>query len=139
MKDHQSRVSRLVNTLKGESAQDKPEDEAPEEDPGVVVVDENNGGPVKIPKRKLKEEAISMAQLISRRFKNPCCQACVRGKMRHLYAKKGAFQRELKEWGDVVTLDFVFPEDQMDDDFVMKMLTGKDIYSNFIGELDVWQ
>ena len=33
--------------------------------------------------------------------------------MRHLYTKKGAFQR-----GGVVTLDFVFPEDQMDDDFV---------------------
>ena len=51
-----------------------------------------------------------MALLISHRFKNPFCRACVRavrGKMRHLYTKKGAFQRELKEWGDVVTLDFV--------------------------------
>ena len=57
--------------------------------------------------------------------------------MRHLYTKKGAFQRELKEWGDVVTLDFVFLEDQMDDDFVMKMLTVKDIYTNFIGAYPV--
>ena len=78
-----------------------------------------------------------MAHLISHRFKNPYCQACVRGKMRHLYTKKGAFQRVLKEWGDVVTLDFVFPEDQMDDDFVMKMLTVKDIYTNFIGAYPV--
>ena len=78
-----------------------------------------------------------MAHLISHRFKNPYCQACVRGKMRHLYTKKGAFQRELKEWGDVVTLDFVFPEDQMDDDFVMKMLTVKDIFTNFIGAYPV--
>ena len=90
-----------------------------------------------MPKRKLKEEAVSMAHLISHRIKNPYCQACVRGKMRHLYTKKGAFQRELKEWGDVVTLDFVFPEDQMDDDFVMKMLTVKDIYTNFIGAYPV--
>ena len=107
---------------KDKSEQDVPEDAA-QEDPGVVLVDENNGAPAKIPKRKLKEEAVSMAHLISHRFKNPYCQACVHGKMSHLYTKKGAFQRELKEWGDVVTLDFVFPEDQMDDDFVMKMLT----------------
>ena len=105
--------------------------------PGVVLVDENNGAPVKVPKRKLKEEAVSMAHLISHRFKNPYCQACVRGKMRHLYTKKRAFQRELKEWGDVVTLDFVFPEDHMDDDFVMKMLTVKDIFTNFIGAYPV--
>ena len=97
--------------------QDVKEEEVPhEDDPGVVVVDDNNGAPVKVPKCKLKEEAVSMAHLTSHRFKNPYCQACVRGKMRHLYTKKGAFQRELKEWGDVVTMDFVFPEDQMDDD-----------------------
>ena len=122
---------------KGRPEQDESEIAAAEEDPGVVLVDENNGAPVKVPKRKLKEEAVSMAHLISHRFKNPYCQACVRGKMRHLYTKKGAFQRELKEWGDVVTLDFVFPEDQMDDDFVMKMLTVKDIYTNFIGAYPV--
>ena len=121
----------------GRSNQDESEVAANEEDPGVVLVDENNGAPVKVPKRKLKEEAVSMAHLISHRFKNPYCQACVRGKMRHLYTKKGAFQRELKEWGDVVTLDFVFPEDQMDDDFVMKMLTVKDIFTNFIGAYPV--
>ena len=112
-----------------------------EQDEGRPNQDEsevaNNGAPVKVPKRKLKEEAVSMAHLISHRFKNPYCQACVRGKMRHLYTKKGAFQRELKEWGDVVTLDFVFPEDQMDDDFVMKMLTVKDIFTNFIGAYPV--
>ena len=122
---------------KGRPEQDESEIAAAEEDPGVVLVDENNGAPVKVPKRKLKEEAVSMAHLISHRFKNPYCQACVRGKMRHLYTKKGAFQRELKEWGDVVTLDFVFPEDQMDDDFVVKMLTVKDIYTNFIGAYPV--
>ena len=110
--------------------QDESEIAAAEEDSGVVLVDENNGAAVKVPKRKLKEEAVSMAHLISHRSQNPYCQACVRGKIRH---QKGAFQRELKEWGDVVTLDFVFPEDQMDDDFVMKMLTVKDIYTNFIG------
>ncbi|CAE7448301.1 unnamed protein product, partial [Symbiodinium pilosum] len=64
-----------------------------------------NGAPVKVPKRKLKDEAVSTV--------------------------------ELKEWGDVVTLDFVFPEDQMDDDFVMKMLTVKDVYTNFIGAYPV--
>ena len=121
----------------GRPNQDESEVAANEEDPGVVLVDENNGAPVKVPKRKLKEEAVSMAHLISHRFKNPYCQACVRGKMRHLYTKKGTFQRELKEWGDVVTLDFVFPEDQMDDDFVMKMLTVKDIFTNFIGAYPV--
>ena len=78
---------------KGRPEQDASEDAAPEDDPGVVLVDENNGAPVKVPKRKLKEEAVSMAHLISHRFKNPYCQACVRGKIRHLYTKKGAFQR----------------------------------------------
>ena len=76
----------------------------PDDESGVVLVDENNGAPVKVPKRKLKEEAMSMAHLISHRFKNPYCQACVRGKMRHLYTKTGTFQRELKEWGDAVTM-----------------------------------
>ena len=57
---------------KGESAQDKPEDKVPEEDPGVVLVDENNGAPVKIPKRKLKEGAIfSMAHLIITSIQEP--------------------------------------------------------------------
>ena len=50
-----------------ESAQGKSEEGVPEEDPGLVLVDENNGAPVKVPKRKLKEEAVSMAHLISRR------------------------------------------------------------------------
>ena len=34
-------------------------------------------------------------------------------------------------------MDFIFPEDQIDDDFVMKMLTMKDIYIHFIGAYPV--
>ena len=64
---------------KDKNEQNESEGIAPEEDPGVVLVDENNGAPVKVPKRKLKEEAVSMVRLISHRFKNPYCQACVRG------------------------------------------------------------
>ena len=107
--DAKSPVSGFPTGEHGESRreQDAPEDAAQDEH-GVVLVDENNGAPVKMPKRKLKEEAVSVAHLISHRFKNPYCQACVRGKMRHLYTRKGAFQRELKECGDVVTLDSFF-------------------------------
>ena len=79
---------------KEESARGRPEEVAPDEDLGLDLVDENNGAPVKIPKRKLKEEIISMAYLISHRFKN---LYGYRGKMRYLNTKKGAFQRELKE------------------------------------------
>ena len=43
------------------------EGEAQDDDSGVILVDENNGAPVKIPKRKLKEWAVSMARLISHR------------------------------------------------------------------------
>ena len=64
---------------KEESAQGRSEEVAPDEDPGVILVDENNGALVKIPKRKLKEEAISMAYLISHRFKNPYGQRYIFG------------------------------------------------------------
>ena len=68
------------------------EGEVVDDGEGVILVDENNGAPLKIPKRKLKEEATSMACLISHRFKNPYCPACGRGKMRHVYTMKEAFR-----------------------------------------------
>ena len=75
------------------------EGEVLDDDSEVILVDENNGASVNMPKRNLKEEAVSMARLISHRFKNPHCQACARGKTRHLYTRKGGFQGGAQRMG----------------------------------------
>ncbi len=54
----------------------------------------------------LKAEAKTLTHLLTHRYRNPYCQSCVRAKMKHFKTKRGAFRRELKKWGDLITFDF---------------------------------
>ena len=55
----------------------------------------------------LKKDANSIAHLLTHRYRNPFCESCVKAKMRHFRSRTGAFKREVKTFGDLVTFDFV--------------------------------
>ena len=84
-----------------------PEGEAREDDDDVIDVDEEDGG-VRLSKREtLKNEARSKLHLLTHRYKNPYCESCVRAKMKHRKTFRGAFQRKLTKFGDLITFDYV--------------------------------
>ena len=84
-----------------------PEGEAREDDDDVIDVDEEDGG-VRLSKRgTLKNEARSKLHLLTHRYKNPYCELCVRAKMKHRKTFRGAFQRKLTKFGDLITFDYV--------------------------------
>ena len=84
-----------------------PEDEVREDDDDVIDVDEEDGG-VRLSKRgTLKNEARSKLHLLTHRYKNPYCESCVRAKMKHRKTFRGAFQRKLTKFGDLITFDYV--------------------------------
>ena len=69
---------------------------------------EGEGAPARKAKiGTLKAEANTLAHLCTHRYRNPYCESCIRAKMQHFRTKRGAFQRELKSWGDWITFDFV--------------------------------
>ena len=73
----------------------------------VIDVDEEDGG-VRLSKRgTLKNEARSKLHLLTHRYKNPYCESCVRAKMKHRKTFRGAFQRKLTKFGDLITFDYV--------------------------------
>ena len=65
---------------------------------------------IKRKKGTLKHEADTLEHMVTHRYANPYCDACVRAKMRHFKTKRGAFKQQLKKWGDLVTFDFLTPE-----------------------------
>ena len=78
-----------------------------EDNDDVIDVDEEDGG-VRLSKRgTLKNEARSKVHLLTHRYKNPYCESCVRAKMKHRKTFRGAFQRKLTKFGDLVTFDYV--------------------------------
>ena len=84
-----------------------PEGEAHEDDDDVIDVDQEDGG-VRLSKRgTLKNEARSKLHLLTHRYKNPYCELCVRTKMKHRKTFRGAFQRKLTKFGDLITFDYV--------------------------------
>ena len=83
------------------------EGSAREDDDDVIDVDEEDGG-VRLSKRgTLKNEARSKLHLLTHRYKNPYCESCVRAKMKHRKTFRGAFQRKLTKFGDLITFDYV--------------------------------
>ena len=84
-----------------------PEDGGGEDDDDVIDVDEEDGG-VRLSKRgTLKNEARSKIHLLTHRYQNPYCESCVRAKMKHRKTFRGAFQRKLTKFGDLITFDYV--------------------------------
>ena len=83
------------------------EEGADEDDPDAgVEVDVYEGSSIKRKVGVLKRDANS-AHLLTHRYRNPFCESCVKAKMRHFRSRTGAFKREVKTFGDLVTFDFV--------------------------------
>ena len=89
----------------GEDEGDGP-DVAEAEDDGLIEVDVHEGEQRMAKPGVLKAEAKTIAHLLTHRYRNPYCQSCVRAKMKHFRTHRGAFKRELKKWGDLITFDF---------------------------------
>ena len=69
---------------------------------------EGEGAPVtKAKVGTLKAEAQTLAHLCTHRYRDPYCESCIRAKMKYFRTKRGAFQREMKVWGDLLTFDFL--------------------------------
>ena len=78
-----------------------------EDDDDIIDVDEEDGEPRLSKRGALKHEAKTKEHLLTHRFKNPYCESCVRAKMKHRKTFRGAFQRKLTKFGDLVTFDYV--------------------------------
>ena len=84
------------------------EEEVDEDDPDAgIEVDVYEGSSIKRKVGVLKKDANSIAHLLTHRYRNPFCESCVKAKMRHFTSRTGAFKREVKTFGDLVTFDFV--------------------------------
>ena len=75
------------------------------EDDDIIDVDEEDGEPRLNKRGALKHEAKTKNHLLTHRFKNPYCDSCVRAKMKHRKTFRGAFQRKLTKFGDLVTFE----------------------------------
>ena len=58
-------------------------------------------------RRDLKFEATSLRHLLTHLPKNPHCVSCQQAKMRQRYSYKGAFKRDMAQFGEIVTCDHV--------------------------------
>ena len=83
-----------------------PPDEGDDDEREIEV--EGEGAPTRKAKvGTLKAEAKTLAHLCTHRYRNPYCEAFIRAKMKHYRTLRGAFKRELKAWGDLITFDFL--------------------------------
>ena len=111
-----------------------PEDavEGDEDDIEVDLVE----GESRVAKRgTLKREANSLNHKLTHRYKNPYCDSCIPAKMKHFKARRGAYKRELKKFGDLITFDAVDTSKVHDDALILEkeVLVVRDCYTGMIG------
>ena len=111
-----------------------PEDaaEGDEDDIEIDVVE----GESRVAKRgTLKREANSLNHKLTHRYKNPYCDSCIRAKMKHFKTRRGAYKRELKKFGDLITFDAVDTSKVHDDVLVLEkeVLVVRDCFTGIIG------
>ena len=88
------------------------------------------------PKRDLKMEATQYQHLLTHKPANRYCDSCWRAKCRHPPHFKGAFRREPKEWGDIITCDHMVQSDEswnIGCDGSKDILVVKDLATGFKG------
>ena len=106
--------------------------EGDEDDIEVDVVE----GESRVAKRgTLKREANSLHHKLTHRYKNPYCDSCIRAKMKHFKTRRGAYKRELKKFGDLITFDAVDTSKVHDDVLVLEkeVLVVRDCFTGVIG------
>ena len=69
----------------------------PDDDIGELEIDVIDGVPRLAKPGSLKGEASTLAHILTHRYKNPYCEACVRAKMKHRKTKKGSVQPTTQE------------------------------------------
>ena len=103
-----------------------------EDDIEIDVVE----GESRVAKRgTLKREANSLNHKLTHRYKNPYCDSCIRAKMKHFKTHRGAYKRELKKFGDLITFDAVDTSKVHDDVLVLEkeVLVVRDCFTGIIG------
>eukprot|EP00435_Cladocopium_sp_Y103_P034429 s953_g8.t2 len=107
-------------------------DEDDEDDIEIDVVE----GESRVAKRgTLKREAKSIEHKLTHKYKNPYCDSCVRAKMKHFKTRRGAYRRELKKFGDLITFDAVNTDKIHDDTLILEkeVLVVRDCFTGLIG------
>ena len=84
-----------------------PQDEANADVPAVPVEDDSDTEHEGTNPKLLREMANSPQHLLTHRPFNRCCDACVMGKMKQKHKFRGAFDRPLKRWGEIITADHI--------------------------------
>ena len=79
----------------------------------------------------MKDDANTLTHLLTHRYRNPFCESCVKAKMRHFRSKSGAFQREVKTFGDLITFDLVEAAGDAENNDKCVMII-RDIYTGII-------
>ena len=111
-----------------------PEDAA-EGDEDDIEVDVAEGESRVAKRGTLKREANSLNHKLTHRYKNPYCDSCIRAKMKHFKTRRGAYKRELKKFGDLITFDAVDTSKVHDDVLVpeKEVLVVRDCFTGIIG------
>ena len=78
-----------------------------EADNGELELDVVDGVPRLARPGSLKAEANSLVHILTHRYKNPYCETCVRAKMKHRKTRRGAFNRPLKKFGDLISFVYL--------------------------------
>ena len=115
-----------------EPGEDEAEGEDDDADPEAgVEVDIYEGASTKKRISTLKDDANTLTHLLTHRYRNPLCEPCVKAKMRLFRSKFGAFQPEVKTFGDLITFDLVEAagDAENNDKYVMSI---RDIYTGII-------
>ena len=90
------------------------EEAADEDDADDLEVDVVDGASRMVRRGTRKAEARTIQHLLTHRYRNPYFESCIRAKMRHYKTHRGAFNRRLKAFGDLVTFDFIDVQRIMD-------------------------
>ena len=120
---------------------DEDGERAHEDDDEKEIEVEGEGAPTRKAKvGTLKAEAKTLAHLCTHRYRNPYCEACIRAKMTHYRTVRGAFKRELKSWGDLITFDFLDMRRAADmgignDDEAREVLVVRDVTTRAIAAI----
>ena len=114
-----------------EPGEDESEGEDDADPEAVIEVDIYEGAPIKKRIGTFQDDANTLTHLLTHRYRNTFCESCVIAKMRHFRSKSGAFQREAKTFGDLITFDLVEAagDAENNDKYVMII---RDIYTGII-------
>eukprot|EP00435_Cladocopium_sp_Y103_P000463 s4856_g1.t1 len=111
------------------------EERRDEEDDDDIEVDVIKGESRVAKRGTLKREAKSLEHKLTHKYTNPYCDSCVRAKMETSQTRRGAYRRELKKFGGLITFDAVNTDKIHDDTLILeeKVLVLRDCFTGLVG------